>query len=164
MSRTDNETIDLEIQIDENSLDVEWVGQPRMYFKYASMLADAKREQDQAKVELDLVTAELDMVIRSDPDKFGIGKVTEAAIKATVLAQKEYGKAQKAVLTAKHGVDVLGAAVTALDHRKKALEGLVQLRLANYFSEPRAPEGAKERLGEASKENIRRRGRNRSGD
>ena len=56
--------------------------------------------------------------------------------KAIILAE-EYQYAQKLVFIAKHRVDVLSGAVTALDHRKKALENLVDLHGRNYFSTPR---------------------------
>ena len=50
----------LEMEIDENALDEEWVEQPSLYFRYASMVADARRDLDQAKANLDLTKAEVD--------------------------------------------------------------------------------------------------------
>jgi len=151
-----NEDIELDISIDPNELDREWISQPKLYFRYASMLADAKRDLDAAKVELDLTQAELDQSIRSDPEAFDIGKVTEAAIKAAIPTQKEYRKAAKALSNAKHLVDVLTAAVGALDHRKTALSKLVDLFLASYFAKPKASENARERMEDVERRSIRR--------
>ena len=125
-------------EIDPNELDREWVRQPGLYHKYAVDLADARRDFEQAKTALDIAAADVDSVIRSKPEKFGLEKVTESGVKAAVLSSREYKSATDAVHAARHRVDVLQAAVTTLDHRKKALENLVDLRLANYFSEPRA--------------------------
>lgn len=153
--------IELDISVDENALDREWVGQPRLFFRYAAKLADARRDSEQAKTEVELVKAELELAIRSSPEKFELAKITEAAVTATVLSQGEYGRVRQASLDAKHTVDVLEAAVTALEHRKRALEGLVQLRLANYYSSPKAPEGAKEDMAEMEKRLVRNRGQRR---
>lgn len=143
--------------IDPNELDREWVRQPGLYHKYATDLADARREFEQAKTQLEIAAADVDSVIRSKPEKFGIEKVTEAAVKAAVLASREYKAATDAVHNARHAVDVLQAAVTTLDHRKKALENLVDLRLANYFSEPRAGSPrAREHMEEKTKQRARR--------
>ena len=153
--------IELDISVDQNDLDHEWVAQPKNYFRYAAELADARRDQDQAKAELDLVQAELDQAVRSDPEKFGLSKATEASIKAVVLAQAEYTSAQQAMLKAKHDVDVLQAAVGALDHKRKALENLVTLWLNNYYSSPRSPKGSEDKIDEMKKDLIRRKGNRR---
>jgi len=160
----DQKEIELDITIDENALDKEWTFQPRLYFRYAAKLADAKRDADQAKTEVELTKAELELAIRTNPEKFDLQKVTESAVASTVLAQAEYGRVRQADLDARHTVDILQAAVAALDHRKRALEGLVQLRLANYYSSPRAPQGAEEDMREMEKRLVRNRGRRRGND
>lgn len=151
--------IELSLQIDRHRLDDEWTQQPRMYFCYAAKLADARQELDRAKTELDLVDAELDIKIRKNPELFDLPKVTESVIKSTIVAAGAHIRANDFVIDAKHAVDVLVAAVTALDHKKKALENMVSLQLANYYSSPKAPEGARERMNEVNKRSIRRRGR-----
>lgn len=126
------------LSIDQNKLDREWTDQPKRFYDYAIKLADARADQERSKVELDLAVAELDQAIRQEPERFGIEKITEAAVKNAILMTPRYAKYMKKVIAAKHRVDVLQAAVTALDHRKRALEKLVDLHGQNYFSEPRA--------------------------
>ncbi|MCK9570191.1 hypothetical protein M0R72_14700 [Candidatus Pacearchaeota archaeon] len=155
----DRKEIESELHPDPNELDREWVNQPRLRFRYGARLAEARKLLSEAKADMELTTAELELTIRSDPSKFGLDKVTEAAIKATVLQQDEYTNAKKVTIQAQHDVDVLDAAVSAVDHRKKALEDLVALFLAGYFAKPRAPEGAKEKMEEVEKQYVRRRGR-----
>jgi len=153
--------IDFDLRIDENSLDEEWVNQPRLYFRYAEKLALAKRRLEEIKNELEVTRADLDQSIRSNPDGFGIEKVTEAAISAAIQDSTEYKKVQKEIIDAKHKADIYAAAVQALDHRRAALEGLVKLFLANYFSKPRADAGDEEDIDRMEKRVTRRGGRKR---
>ena len=127
------------LEIDPLRLDEDWVQQPKLYLEYAGKLADARRDLDLAKNELELTRAELDADIRVDPSQYDFdGKPTEKAIDACILCQKRYKTANEEVIAAKHKVDVLAAFVTALDHRKRALENLVDLHGQGYFAEPKA--------------------------
>lgn len=145
------------LQIDENQLDVEWLGQPELYYEWATKLADAIYDLDEAKAELELVQAEVENSIRSQPDKYGMEKITEKAVAAAVPMQQEYQDQSSAFNKAKHRVALYKATVDSLDQRKRALEKLVDLRLANYFSEPRAKtDAAKEEMDNVKKKSIRR--------
>lgn len=144
------------IEIDPLALDREWVNQPRLYLQYSEELANAGREMDEAKSNLDITKADLEQQIRSDPDEFGLEKVTESAVNATMLTQPEYKSAMAALIDARHRRDILGAAVSALEHRKKALEKLVDLHLAGYFAAPRASAGSREAAKEIEDRAVRR--------
>ena len=125
------------LHIDKHLLDEEWVNQPKLYFEYASELALARQELEEARAEFDVVKAETDLAIRSDPADYDLPeKTTEVMIGKALILTEEYADAQKVVFTAKHRVDILSGAQTALDHRKKALENLVDLHGRNYFSSP----------------------------
>jgi hypothetical protein len=155
--RTERQTDEFHIlKIDANRLDKEWIAQPQFYFQYASKLADAKQKVEEAKAELDLVRAEAERKIRRKPEKYCPGeKVTEGGVKCALENREEVKQAQQQVLTAKHRVDILQAAVSALDHRKTALENLVRLTLSNYMASPRAPEGTEEQVDHMVKKSIR---------
>lgn len=148
-----------DLHIDTNNLEQEWVNQPALYYKYAVELAEARKDLDEAKSELDLVKAELDTVIRVDPEKYGVDRITEAAISNAVLQQQEYQDAVESYNKAHHSMRVLDAMVWALDHRKRALMKLVELHLANYYSEPKAPPRVEEFMEESVKASIRSKGR-----
>lgn len=137
--------------IDPDRLDEQWCGQPGLYHAAAVRLADARQAHAEAKAALDVTEAELSLAVRRDPQDpaWRLDKATEASVAAAVLTQPGYRKALQAVIEAKHAVDVLEADVWALDHRKKGLENMVQLRLADYYSEPRKPR-------DVSKEDVRR--------
>lgn len=124
--------------IDLGCLDEEWVKQPDLYHDYAKELANARRVYEEAKARLKLTDAELELEIRKEPKAFDLVKVTESVIAAVVEVQEGHQKAVSAVIKARHRVDLLEGAVTALDHRKRALEKAVDLWSMSYFAEPRS--------------------------
>lgn len=136
------------LEIDLDSLDEEWVNQPQLYYAYAKRLADARQKLDESKSEFELTKAELEKAIRDDPEKFDMPKVTEAAVKSCILTQDEYNNARTAVSEASHRVDVLQAVVIALEHRKRALEKLVDLHGQSYFAEPKASRSSRETVSD----------------
>lgn len=141
---------------DKTMLDTEWVNQPKLFYDYAVQLADARMELDETKAELDVARAEIDKRIRVNPEEYEIEKVTEAVITNTILRQDEYQDKLADVIKAKHQMDVLQAAVNALDHRKAALERLVSLHGQSYFATPRAAdETSRETVDEIEKQTAR---------
>lgn len=143
-------------EIDQYNLDAEWIRQPKLYWKYAKKLADARVELDRKKTAIDVLKAEIDKAIRKNPAKFGLEKITESAIVNVITERKEFQQATEEMHEAKHGVDILMAAVMTLDHRKRALENLVDLHGQNYFSEPRAKANGKEAVDKMLKRRARR--------
>lgn len=159
MGKRQREPVEIDdsfIDIDSTSLDREWVKQPRLYFKYSQMLADANRDFDSAKAELDVVRAELDTSIRSDPERYGLEKVTENSIASCIPIQDEYQEAMRRLVKARHARDVVQAAVNALDHKKKALEKLVDLHLSSYYATPRASSNSREAVEDIERRSVRR--------
>ena len=125
-------------RIDQNRLDQEWLRQSQLYYEHALLLADAKEALERAKSNRDIVAAEEAREIRLRPEHYGLpDKPSIPMVEGAVLEQGAYQKANEKVIQAQHDAAVAQAAVDALDHRKRALQDLVQLRLANYFSEPR---------------------------
>ncbi len=144
------------IHIDETRLDEEWVNQPGLRFKYGRKLADARERMDEAKADLDITKAELDRDIRSDPEEYGVERISEAAIANAVQLQEEFHKANAVFRIRRHDVAIYEAAVFAIDHRKRALEKLVELFMADYFATPRSPKGSGEVMDEVVKQEVRR--------
>lgn len=141
--------------INQNELDREWVNQPKLCRRYSERLADAQRDLEQAETKLEVVDADLDYQIRK---KMGTGekKLTEAAIKNRLVRSIEHIQAVERIQKQRHRVNILKAAVKTIDHRKTALENLVDLRLADYFSEPRVRKTNREAEHERSKHRARR--------
>jgi hypothetical protein len=131
-----------DLDIDIHSLDEEWLGQSVLFMRYAEKAADAKKEVDEAKQRMEITEAEIDSVIRHNPDEYDVnGKLTETIISKAVALSEAVQKATEEYIDAKHQADILSRAVVAFDHRKKALENLVYLHGQSYFSSPRPPEG-----------------------
>ena len=147
--------------IDEARLDREWLNHSEMVHEAIVALVEAKRELEEAKNELEVEDAEMSLFVRkSDPQDWNLQKFTEDIIASLVISSKEHQDAAKAVVQAKYKVDMLAAAVTALDHKKRALENLVDLHGMDYFSPPKATNGqVAEHLSETSKREVRSRGR-----
>lgn len=159
--------LELVFDIDKNLLDDEWLRQPKLYFEWAVQLEDARAEFEETKAEFDVTKSEVDLAIRMSPGDYEDlpkevvekGKITEKMVAAILITQTEYKDAQQAMFTARHRVGILQAVVTALDHRKKALEKLVDLYGQKYFATPRASENSKEAMEEVEKNSVRRRGK-----
>lgn len=128
-----------DMQIDPSALDIEWLGQPSLTMKYAQNAAQTKREEACAKERLDIVRAQLDNEIRSNPESFGLAKATEASIQSAILLQKEYQEASKEYIDAKYESDLARYAASAISDRKEALENLVRLHGMQYFAGPTIP-------------------------
>jgi hypothetical protein len=128
-----------EIIIDETALDVEWLEQAALFLKYARHLAQSRMELDQAKQALDIIRAGLDKDIRELPDQYGITKITDKAVEATIITLVEYQEAFQEYLDAKYETDMSQGAVQAFQQRKDALQELVRLHGQSYFAGPSIP-------------------------
>jgi hypothetical protein len=146
------------LQIDQDALDHEWVQQPEFYHEAAVKAANARLELDDSKNELEVVRAELYFDITANPEKYKLAKTTEAAIQAQLVLCDEYKTAMEAVNTAKHKQSICDALVQACDQKKRALENLVSLRLADYYSSPKVRESDRDKVEAMEKSVSRRKG------
>lgn len=128
-----------DLALDASMIDVDCLNQPEMVMKYARIAADAELELDNLKERLELIKAELDNEIRTNPEKFGISKITETVVTNTVLMQTRYKKATADYLQAKHEARIVKGATEAVNHRKTMLENLVKLHGQSYFAGPSIP-------------------------
>jgi len=158
--------------IDLNCLEDEWMRQPKLYFKYAEQLAEARTAVKEAetnveslKTELKETEARLNLTIQENPEQYNItGKATIAAINAAVLVSEKYKKAkarcsiaQQALNGAWELFNNLQSVIHGLDMKKSALENIVKLHGQNYFSTPYIPHDEKGRqfVDDAKKRNAR---------
>lgn len=140
--------------IDPDKLDEEWLRQPVLYLYYGERLADAQRDVDAVKEELDVLKASVDREARVHPAKYGIDKVTESAVSAAVTRNEGIIAKSKELVDARHTVGVLKAAVEAMSQRKKALEKLSDLFIFGWNAEPRA--GRVDSIREHKKRRVER--------
>lgn len=159
-----------DLRIDGHSLDLECLDQAARFMRYSRELADARDRLARAERHQDIVEAEANDRARkrlTDPDKKA---PTVDAVKAAVAVDEAVKKAAAEILDLKHEVDVLQAAVSAFDHRKRMLENLVTLHGQQYFAGPRVPndigrefvrQGREQARGEARDHAAARTGRTR---
>jgi hypothetical protein len=144
-----------DIQIDIHALDAEWIKQASLYQYYAKKEAVALYERDQLADRLALVQAQLDGDIRLDPKKHGFdSKPTEAAILNSIKQNPFYIKANSFLMKASCKAKIVGGAVRAFDHKKKALEKLTDLYLSGYWASPKIKSEAQEVYGAQAQEAL----------
>jgi hypothetical protein len=117
--------------IDVDNLDFEWIRQAQLVSDYAELatyLEDLKRSLDK---KITVKRAQLDQKIRSSSEK-----TTEAAIKAQIEVKSESFEEVEILEKVNYQLAMAKAALTSLDHKKKALEWLSQLYVSGYFSTP----------------------------
>lgn len=128
-----------DIKIDEDALDIEWLEQPSLMLKYIKLQTQLQKEEELAKEKFELVKAELDKKIRSNPEKFELAKITDSVIQYTILLQNDYTNANTIYIDAKFENNIAKGAVRAMDVRKQSLENLVKLYGQGYFAGPKVP-------------------------
>lgn len=122
-----------DVEIDESNLDREWKRQAELMFAYGKAKAEAQYKLDLAREKLDLLIAEKDLEVRNEQTD---RKRTEAWISNMITSLPSVQQARKDVNEAKRTLNVIQAAVEALQHKKAALENLVRLFGMSYFAEP----------------------------
>ena len=85
----DLETMDFmkDVKIDETALDIELLIQAEQLMQYGQLMAQAKKEEEEAVMNLEVLTAKYDKAIREEPAKFGLERITETAISGAIKRQ-----------------------------------------------------------------------------
>jgi hypothetical protein len=92
-----------------------------------------------------MVRADLDAKARKSWDILGFDKrPSEPQIATWIPNQKDYKEANFEYIEATFRVNILETAKWAFEQRKKSLEHLVSLYLANYFAEPKITKEARD--------------------
>ena len=141
--------------IDKNQLDREWVLHDRLVKRWGEQLAQAQLDLEQAETKLEVIDADLDYKIRRRAERAKT-KITEAGVKNQIIRSIEHIDAVNKIQKLRYAVNMVKIAVKRADHHKTALENLVDLRLADYFSEPRAGRKSQEHLDERVAQRARR--------
>lgn len=127
------------VTIDEMRLGYEFVRQADLYLTAALDAAEAKLKKEEAEDNAKVVRAESAKHVREHPSKYNLVKPTVDAVEAEVECHPAVREATKALIQAKYAYDVHAALVGGLDHKKRALEKLVDLQINGLLAEPREP-------------------------
>jgi hypothetical protein len=120
--------------IDRNALDIEWERQASNVFTMGRITAQARFRWEDLKRQLELRKCEEAKAIRTDPEKYGLSKVTEVAVTNIIGQLPEIVDLSQRVISAQYQYNLCMAGMDALENRKKGLECLTQLRAINYYS------------------------------
>jgi len=129
----------LDIEVDENDLEGEWITHPSVFMHYTKLLADAIARRDDAKLKMEWIAANIDLDVRKHwQSKYDFAsKPAEGAIKNTILTNRKYLKAYRKFNKCVKVVNSLTGVKTAFEHKKHALGNLVSLQISGFHSEPR---------------------------
>lgn len=122
------------VQIDKYRLDEELAIQASLALKFGDKYAEAQREVDRCESALELIEAEVGLDVRRNPTRYNAKKGTDKETEALVILDKRVQEAKEALHDAKRLASAYKARVTACEHRKKALDGLVYLHGQTYFA------------------------------
>lgn len=124
-----------DLKINAHSLHTEWVKQAEIFGKWAVLHVEAIGEKERAKLDIDVFRANKDADIRKSWEALGFDKPpTEAAITSHINKLPEYSKKMNNLFEITRRVNLFSAARDALEHKKRALEGLEKLHLQGYYS------------------------------
>jgi len=126
-----------ELEIDLERLEENLTDQPQLVMKYGELWAEKTAERDRAKENLSVVEAELDGYARANWIDISDTKMTEKSILGYVLNEDKRKSAMEELINITEETNILSVAKVAFEHRKKALEGLVSLFIANYYADPK---------------------------
>ena len=145
-----------DITINKYELDIEWEKQPAIFERYAKENANAVAERDRAKLDKETTTAALRLEILNGYIEQGLKKPTENAIDAEIITTAVYKRVSQELINANEKVALTDAAKWGIQQKRDALENLVKLHLAGYFSEPKIPKEAKEQSDEKTRRRLKR--------
>lgn len=145
-----------DLRIDLEALDETCLTQSEIFWKWSERAREARSHMERREQALEVTKAEVEGKIRKNPSKYGVepgprGGVTEGAISNAIALNSEVAKATLRYMNARNTSAMLQNAVSALDYKKRSLEGLITLHGQQYFAGPKEPRNLKKvmRLADA---------------
>jgi hypothetical protein len=130
----DLKQLEAKLQINEHSLDVALREHPDLFYKVASELALAISNRDEAKQDLGVVEAAVDMEVRAEAARLN-EKTTEKEVQSQVKLDKKVVSANDKYLSESLNTAKWAALKEAYESRSYALSKLVDLHIAGYYSD-----------------------------
>jgi hypothetical protein len=140
MNKTEADKYDYkkDLSIDRNDLHKECVRQPQEMAKYITAHSQSIFDRDSKKRELQVARADAELDIRSNPETYGLDKITEGAVKAATDKDEEVIRLEDELIACDYAVNLMRGALGAFRDRRMALEGLISLLTMGYWNlEPR---------------------------
>ena len=136
-----------DMEIDLSRLEENLKEQASLVMKYGEEWAEKTKERDRAKENLAVIDSEIDTETRKNwKEVAGDVKLTEKGVASYVLKDEKHVEAQNTLLDLNEEVNILSVAKSALDHRKKSLEGLVSLYISGYWADPKVAKSSMDNI------------------
>lgn len=124
-----------DVAIDRDNLEDELFRQSNLMWRYGKRVADLRVEMDRLKLAIDVKYASIANNIRAKPEKYGVEKVSNDAVHSAVIASQGYQEVYNEWLDARHEYDVVNAALTAIEGKRKSMDNLTRLLEMDYYSQ-----------------------------
>ena len=121
--------------IDKYNLDVSWEHLAEEYKVVNKAYAEAIWGSEKAKKELKESISNVDKLLRKNPDKYDIDKVTDKSIASAVERHSNIIELNNKVVEANYIKNKMEGEVKTLELQKKALESLQELFFRGYYME-----------------------------
>lgn len=118
------------LMIDKLSLDDELIDMPTLLHEALEAAANATTMRDEAKRELDYISADVGMTLRNQTEK----KPTEGQVSQLVTLDQDVVTAVQKFDDAKSNLAFWQTMVNGLEAKQTSLKGLVQLASLGYFT------------------------------
>ena len=125
-----------EVRIDFHNLHENWQEQSELYADYSEEYANAISRVDKLKERIRVREARVDLEVRTDPDSYGVTKMTDTAVKAIITLDEALIEMRKDLIQAIYDNNIMRGATQSFSQRKSALEWICRLWISNYFAVP----------------------------
>jgi hypothetical protein len=123
-------------KIDKYNLDEEVGTQVDIMEECGAVHADLVEQRDLAKNEMEKVSAELQLSIRKNPNKYGLIKVTDTAANSVIILDSNYQEAYKKYLQVRKEEQLAANEKEMALQRRAYLKILAELWIAGYYATP----------------------------
>jgi hypothetical protein len=144
------------LPIDKYHLDEECRNQAVLYDEVGDLYVQLKTDARIAKEHLEFVRAKLSMDIRKNPNVYGMSKITEDSVEATIRLQKEFELSNNESIELSGISDSFSILLSSVEQRKSMLKDLVSLHIYQYFNEKQTQDlnNVSKRLDNIAEEKI----------
>jgi hypothetical protein len=145
-----------DVKIDQDALDVEWLGQASLGLKYGRNVAHWHHVVARLEEEKKTMRSELIMEANKHPEKCcGKEKPNAADIEAYYRSSENYQGVVSKLLDAQYEAEYAEVAKNEICYsRKSALENLVKLHGQMYFAGPKVPRNLSKEWEEAQRRKL----------
>jgi hypothetical protein len=124
-----------DVLIDKYHLDVETSTHGKKFMHWVEKLAELNLSLKKKKALIVVKRAELNKDIRSNPDQYGIEKVTENAIQSAIEMDDDIQAMIQEQFLIEEDIEILKGVVEEIGGQRFMFEPLIRLYLASYYAD-----------------------------